>query len=113
MKKNNYFKLLIVLLVCIVCFLFYLWRYSPFLPHINRNSDESFIYNNIRYSIYSEPDFVEKFQNIERGKKIAIINKQGNLPRCTVYEATGENFNDVLIVYEEVIMSTDSYYTAK
>lgn len=113
MKKNNNFKILIVLSICLACFIFYLWRFSPFLPHINRNNDESFTYNNINYSIYSEPDFMEKFQNIKRGKKIAIINKQGDLPKCTVYEAIGENADKVLIVHEEIIMSIDSYYVAK
>lgn len=56
---------------------------------------------------------MEKFQNIERGKKIAIINKQGDLPKSTVYEAVGENSDKILIVYEEIIMSVDSYYIAK
>lgn len=56
---------------------------------------------------------MEKFQNIKRGKKIAIINKQGDLPKCTVYEAIGENADKVLIVHEEIIMSIDSYYVAK
>ena len=48
--------------------------------------------------------------DLERGKKIAIINKQGDLPICSVYEAKGDNSKDILIVHEEIIMSIDTYY---
>lgn len=108
MKKNN---ILIILVVsCIVILGFYIWRFSPFLPHINRNNDGSFTYENITYSQYSGEDFMEKFSHLERGKKVAIINKQGDLPKCSVYEAKGDNSKDILIVYEEIIMSIDTYY---
>ena len=113
MRKNNNSKILIVLLICIALVMSYLWWFSPFLPHINRNADESFIYNNMTYSRYSEPDFMKKFQDIKRGKKIAIIKKQGDLPRCSVYKAVGKNSDNILIVYEEIIMSIDDYYIGK
>lgn len=113
MKKSKFLKISILSLICISAIIFYIWRFSPFLPHIDRNEDGSFTYNNITYVMYTESDFVEKFENTKRGKKIAIINKQGELPRCTVYEAQGDNSENVLIVYEEIIMSIDTYYIAK
>ena len=53
---------------------------------------------------------MEKYGDLERGKKIDIINKQGDLPICSVYEAKGDNSKDILIVHEEIIMSIDTYY---
>ena len=53
---------------------------------------------------------MEKYGDLERGKKIAIINKQGDLPICSVYEAKEDNSKDILIVHEEIIMSIDTYY---
>ena len=108
MKKNNI--LIISVVSFIVILMFYSWRFSPFLPHINPNNDGSFIYRNITYYEYSEEDFMEKFSHLERGKKIAIINKKENLPKCTVYEAKGDNSNDIVIVHKEIIMSVDTYY---
>ncbi len=108
MKKNNI--LIISVVSCIIILGFYIWRFSPFLPHINRNNDGSFTYNDITYTEYTEEDFMEKFSHLERGKKVAIINKQGNLPRCVVYEPKGDNSKNVLIVHEEIIMSIDTYY---
>ena len=108
MKKNNI--LIISVVSCIVILGFYIWRFSPFLPHMNQNNDGSFTYGNITYSEYTEEDFMEKFSHLERGKKVAIINKQGNLPKCTVYEAEGDDSKDILIVYKEIIMSIDTYY---
>ena len=108
MRKNN--NLIILVASCIVIIGFYIWRFSPFLPHINRNNDGSFTYENITHKEYNEEDFMEKFSQLERGKKIAIINKQGNLPKCTVYESKGANSENILIVHEEIIMSVDTYY---
>lgn len=108
MKKNNI--LIISVVFCIFILGFYIWRFSPFLPHINRNNDGSFTYKNITYSEYNNTDFMEKYGDLERGKKIAIINKQGDLPICSVYEAKGDNSKDILIVHEEIIMSIDTYY---
>ena len=53
---------------------------------------------------------MEKFNHLDRGKKVAIINKQGNLPNCSVYESKGSNSENILIVHEEIIMSVDTYY---
>ena len=106
MRKNNI--LIILVASCIVGF--YIWRVSPFLPHINRNSDGSFTYKNITYTEYNEEDFIEKFSHLDRGKKVAIINKQGDLPKCSVYESKGANSENILIVHEEIIMSVDTYY---
>ena len=53
---------------------------------------------------------MEKFNHLDRGKKVAIINKQGNLPKCSVYESKGSNSENILIVHEEIIMSVDTYY---
>ena len=108
MKKNNI--LIISVVSCIVILGFYIWRFCPFLPHINRNNDSSFTYKNITYSEYNKPDFMDKYGHLERGKKVAIINKQGDLSKCSVYEAKGDNSKDILIVYEEIIMSIDIYY---
>ncbi|WP_455539222.1 hypothetical protein [Terrisporobacter sp.] len=41
---------------------------------------------------------------------MAVINKQGDLPKCSVYESEGENSKNILIVHEEIIMSVDTYY---
>ena len=108
MRKNNI--LIISVLSCIIILGFYIWRFSLFLPHINRNNDGSFTYGNITYAEYTEDDFMEKFSHLERGKKVAIINKQGNLPKCVVYEVKRDNSKNILIVHEEVIMSIDTYY---
>ena len=106
MRTNN--SLIILVVSCIVGF--YIWRFSPFLQHINRNNDGSFTYENITYTEYNEDDFMEKFSHLERGKKVAIINKQGHLPKCSVYESKGANSKNILIVHEEIIMSIDTYY---
>ena len=53
MRKSNI--LIILVASCIVGF--YIWRVSPFLPHINRNSDGSLTYKNIAYKEYNEEDF--------------------------------------------------------
>ncbi len=108
MKKNNI--LIISVVSCIVILGFCICRFSPFLPHINRNNDGNFTYKNITYSEYNKPDFMDKYGHLERGKKVAIINKQGDLPRCSIYEAKGDDSKDILIVYEEIIMSIDTYY---
>ncbi|WP_288222470.1 hypothetical protein [uncultured Clostridium sp.] len=113
MKKSKVLKISILSLICISIIIFYIWRFSPFLPHIDRNEDESFTYNNVTYIMYQGADFLEKFKNTKRGKKVAIINKKGELPRCTVYEVQGDNSENILIVYEEIIMSIDTYYIAK
>ena len=106
MRKSNI--LIILVASCIVGF--YIWRVSPFLPHINRNSDGSFTYKNITYTEYNEEYFIEKFSQLEIGKKVAIINKQGDFPKCSVYESKGANSENILIVHEEIIMSVDTYY---
>lgn len=108
MRKNNI--LIISVVSCIIVIAFYIWRFSPFLPHISRNNDGSFSYENITYTEYNEGDYMDKFSHLERGKKVAIINKQGNLPKCTVYESKGDNSENILIVHEEVIMSVDTYH---
>ena len=108
MRKNNI--LIILVASCIVIIGFYIWRFPPFLPNINRNSDGSLTYKNITYTEYNEEDFMEKFSHLERGKKVAIINKQGHLPKCSVYESKGANSKNILIVHEEIIMSIDTYY---
>lgn len=119
MKKSNVIAISVSLSIFIFICSFYIWRFSPFLPHIDRNDDGSITYNNITYDeyhkidMYSEIDGIEKFSHLKRGKKIAIINKQGDLPRCSVYEAQGDNHENVLIVYEEIIMSIYTYYVAK
>lgn len=92
---------------------FYIWRYSPFLPHIDRNADGTFTLNGNTYAEYNEVDFMEKFRHLKGGKKIAIINKTNELPWCTVYEAQGANSDNILIVFEEIIMSVDTYYITK
>ena len=53
---------------------------------------------------------MEKFNHLDRGKKVAIINKQGDFPKCIVYESKGANSENILIVHEEIIMSIDTYY---
>lgn len=105
--KRHY--LYLILSLCLFIFCFYNWRYSPFLPHIDRNSDGSFTINGQTYIEYSEVDFMEKYQHLTRGDKIAIINKTDDFPWCTVYEAQGTS-DQVLLVHEEVIMSIDTYY---
>ena len=55
MRKNN--LLIIRLLSCIIILGFYIWRFSPFLPHINRNDDGRFTYGNVTYTEYTEEDF--------------------------------------------------------
>jgi hypothetical protein len=113
MRKGKILKVSILLLICISSFIFYIWRFSPLLPHIDRNDDGSFTYNNITYVEYTGSDFIEKFENIKRGKKIVIINKQGDRPRGSVYEAQGDNSENILVVDEEIIMSIDTHYIAK
>ena len=54
--------------------------------------------------------FMEKFNHLDRGKKVAIINKQGDFPKCSVYESKGSNSENILIVHEEIMMSVDTYY---
>ena len=108
MRKNNI--LIILVASCIVIIGFYIWRVSPFLPHISRNNDGSFTYKNITYIEYNEEDFMEKFSHLKRGKKVAIINKQGDFPKCSVYESKGANSENIFIVHEEIIMSIDTYY---
>lgn len=105
MKRNKVLALLVF--VCIIILGFYIWRVSPFLPHITRNNDGSFTYNNITYV---ENNYIEEFSNLKRGKKLAIINKFGEYPKCSVYEVKGHTSNDILIVYPEIIMSVDTYY---
>lgn len=109
-RKSTFFSVSVLLFFCIT---FYVWRFSPFLPHIDRNDDGTFTYDNVIYIDYIEPDFMEKFGHLERGKKIAIINKKGDQPWCTVYEAQGENSENVVIVFPEIIMSIDTYYVMK
>ena len=53
---------------------------------------------------------MEKFNHLDRGKKVAIINKQGDFPKCSVYESKGANSENILIVHEEIIMLVDTYY---
>lgn len=110
-KRRLSFIILLSLFVCMSCF--YIWRYAPFLPHIDRNIDKTFTLNQKTYGEYNEVDFIEKYEHLKRGKKVAIINQTDELPWCTVYEARGANSDDILIVYEEIIMSIDSYYISK
>lgn len=105
MKKSKVLILLVFVFMIILGF--YIWRFYPFLPHITRNTDGSFTYNNITYV---ESNNIEEFSNLKRGKKIAIINKFGEFPKCSVYETKGNKSNDILIVYPEIIMSVDTYY---
>ncbi len=108
MKKNNI--LIILVVFCMIILEFYIWIFFPFLPHIDRNNDGSFTYRNTTYSEYNKEDFLEKFSHLKRGRKVAVINKQGDLPKCSVYESEGENSKNILIVHEEIIMSVDTYY---
>lgn len=41
----------------------------PFSPHINQNNNGSFTYGNITYSEYTKEDFMDKFIQLEIGKK--------------------------------------------
>lgn len=92
---------------------FYICRFSPFLPRIDWNEDGSFLYENILYVQYEGSDFVEKFGKYKRGKKIAVINENDEFPLSAVYEVQGNDNKKILIVHEEIIMSIDTYYTAK
>ena len=112
MKKRWFIYIIIISIFMFIC-CFYTWRYSPFLPHIDRNPDGTFTLNGNTYEAYNEVDFTEKFGHLKRGKKIAIINKTNELPWCTVYEAQGSNSDNILIVFEEIIMSIDTYYITK
>ena len=109
--KNRMITILSLIFLSIL--VFYIWRASPLLPHIDRNNDGTFTFKGITYIEYSEPDFIEKFEHLKRGKKLAIISKQKDQPWSTIYEAQGSNSKNTLIVHEETIMSIDTYYIAK
>lgn len=111
MNKNRIIAALF--LIGLSVFVFYLLRFSPLLPHIDRNDDGTFTFKGITYIEYFEPDFIERFGHLKRGKKLAILNKQGDQPWCTIYEPQGNNSENTLIVHEEIIMSVDTYYTVK
>lgn len=113
MKKRIVITTSILLSIFMFVCSFYIWRYSPFLPHIDRNTDGTFTLDGNTYTAYAEVDFMEKFGHLKRGKKLAIINKTNDLPWCTVYEARGGNSENIIIVFEEIIMSVDTYYIIK
>ena len=113
MKKNAVVTTSILFSIFILVCGFYIWRYSPFIPHVDRNADGTFTLNGDTYTAYDDVDFMEKFGHLKRGKKLAIINQTNDLPWCTVYEARGANSENILIVFEETIMSVDTYYVIK
>lgn len=113
MKKNAVLTTSILFSIFILVCGFYIWRYSPFIPHVDRNVDGIFTLNGNTYTAYDDVDFIEKFGHLKRGKKLAIINQTNDLPWCTVYEARGANSENILIVFEETIMSVDTYYVIK
>lgn len=106
-KKNKYIILLVI--VFFIFCIWFNWRYSPFLPHINWNLDGSFEYKNTTYMAYMPSE--DEISEWNRGKRVAVIRKEGDLfPRASIYEVKGSDNQDILIVFKEIFMYNDEYY---